>query len=45
MIKLLSLGHHKPNGCLQQIAANGFSIPQDLIAILLPGFVRRLLLP
>jgi hypothetical protein len=29
-----------PNGCLQQIAANGFSIPQDVIAILLQGFVR-----
>ena len=28
------------NGCLQQIAANGFSIPQDVIAILLQGFVR-----
>jgi hypothetical protein len=31
-----------PNGCLQQIAANRFSIPQDFIAILLQGFVRRL---
>jgi hypothetical protein len=28
-----------PNGCLQQIAANRFSIPQDVIAILLQGFV------
>jgi hypothetical protein len=28
------------NGCLQQIAANRFSIPQDVIAILLQGFVR-----
>jgi hypothetical protein len=27
------------NGCLQQIAANRFSIPQDVIAILLQGFV------
>jgi hypothetical protein len=32
--------HWLPNGCLQQIAANGFSIPQDVIAILLQGFVR-----
>jgi hypothetical protein len=30
-----------PNGCLQQIAANRFSTPQDVIAILLQGFVRR----
>jgi hypothetical protein len=30
-----------PNGCLQQIAANRFSIPQDVIAILLQGFVRH----
>jgi hypothetical protein len=29
-----------PNGCLQQIAANRFSTPQDVIAILLQGFVR-----
>ena len=28
------------NGCLQQIAANRFSIPLDVIAILLQGFVR-----
>jgi hypothetical protein len=28
------------NGCLQQIAANRFSTPQDFIAILLQGFVR-----
>jgi hypothetical protein len=28
-----------PNGCLQQIAANRFSTPQDVIAILLQGFV------
>jgi hypothetical protein len=28
------------NGCLQQIAANRFSTPQDVIAILLQGFVR-----
>jgi hypothetical protein len=27
------------NGCLQQIAANRFSTPQDVIAILLQGFV------
>jgi hypothetical protein len=32
-----------PNGCLQQIAANGFSTPQDVIAILLQGFVRHAL--
>ncbi len=30
----------QPNGCLQQIAANRFSIPQHSIAILLQGFVR-----
>jgi len=30
-----------PNGRLQQIAANRFSTPQDVIAILLQGFVRR----
>ena len=29
-----------PNGRLQQIAANRFSIPLDVIAILLQGFVR-----
>ncbi|MCX6525814.1 MAG: hypothetical protein NTX58_13815 [Actinobacteria bacterium] len=29
-----------PNGCLQQIAANRFSTPQNVIAILLQGFVR-----
>jgi hypothetical protein len=29
------------NGCLQQIAANRFSIQQDVIAILLQGFVIR----
>jgi hypothetical protein len=27
------------NGCLQQIAANRFSTPLDVIAILLQGFV------
>ncbi len=32
-----------PNGRLQQIAANRFSMPQDVIAILLQGFVRRAL--
>jgi len=32
-----------PNGCLQHIAANRFSIPQDVIAILLQGFVRHAL--
>jgi hypothetical protein len=35
----LALGFLLPNGCLQQIAANRFSIPQDVIAILLQGFV------
>ena len=35
---LLRIRH---NGCLQQIAANRFSIPQDFVAILLQGFVRR----
>jgi hypothetical protein len=39
----LALGFLLPNGCLQQIAANRFSIPQDVIAILLQGFVRRAL--
>jgi hypothetical protein len=29
------------NGCLQQIAANRLTIPQDVIAILLQGFVRH----
>jgi len=29
------------NGCLQQIAANTASIPQDAAAILLQGFVRN----
>jgi hypothetical protein len=33
-----------PNGCLQQIAANRFSTPQDVIAILLQGFVLAALL-
>ena len=33
-----------PNGCLQQIAANRFSTPQDVIAILLQGLVRHALL-
>jgi hypothetical protein len=33
-----------PNGCLQQIAANRLSTPQDVIAILLQGFVSWLLL-
>jgi hypothetical protein len=37
----LALGFLLPNGCLQQIAANRFSTPQDVIAILLQGFVRR----
>jgi hypothetical protein len=36
----LALGFLLPNGCLQQIAANRFSTPQDIIAILLQGFVR-----
>jgi hypothetical protein len=36
----LALGFLLPNGCLQQIAANRFSIPQEVIAILLQGFVR-----
>jgi hypothetical protein len=36
----LALGLLLPNGCLQQIAANRFSMPQDVIAILLQGFVR-----
>ena len=31
-----------PNGCLQQIAAKGFSTPQDVIAILLQGLVSCL---
>jgi hypothetical protein len=35
----LALGFLLPNGCLQQIAANRFSTPQDVIAILLQGFV------
>jgi type II secretory ATPase GspE/PulE/Tfp pilus assembly ATPase PilB-like protein len=30
------------NGRLQQIAAKGFSIPLDMIAILLQGFVLHL---
>ena len=29
----------RENGCLQQIAADRFSLPQDVIAILLQGFV------
>jgi hypothetical protein len=33
----------KKNGCLQQIAANRFSTPQDVIAILLQGFVLPLM--
>jgi hypothetical protein len=37
----LALGFLSPNGCLQQIAANRFSTPQDVIAILLQGFVRH----
>jgi hypothetical protein len=37
----LALGFLLPNGCLQQIAANRFSTPQDVIAILLQGFVRH----
>jgi hypothetical protein len=47
LLALLALPHaaprygriHRPNGRLQQIAANRFSIPQDSIAILLQGFV------
>jgi hypothetical protein len=39
----LALGFPWQNGCLQQIAANRFSTPQDVIAILLQGFVRRAL--
>jgi hypothetical protein len=35
----LALGFPWQNGCLQQIAANRFSTPQDVIAILLQGFV------
>jgi hypothetical protein len=35
----LALGFLCQNGCLQQIAANRFSTPQDVIAILLQGFV------
>jgi hypothetical protein len=38
----LARGFPLQNGCLQQIAANRFSIPQDVIAILLQGFVRPL---
>jgi hypothetical protein len=30
---------YRDNGCLPQIAANGSSTPQDVIAILLEGFV------
>jgi hypothetical protein len=41
----LALGFLSPNGCLQQIAANRFSTPQDVIAILLQGFVRHALFP
>ena len=40
----LALGFPWQNGCLQQIAANRFSIPQDVIAILLQGFVSPLTL-
>jgi hypothetical protein len=36
----LALGFLLPNGCLQQIAANRLSTPQDVIAILLQGFVQ-----
>jgi hypothetical protein len=36
----LALGFLLPNGCLQQIAANRLTTPQDVIAILLQGFVR-----
>jgi hypothetical protein len=39
--KALALGFLCQNGCLQQIAANRLSTPQDVIAILLQGFVRR----
>jgi len=39
-LTLKNAGSH--NGCPQQIAANRFSTPQDVIAILLQGFVRRL---
>jgi hypothetical protein len=38
---LVRLIHLRENSCLQQIAANRFSIPQDVIAILLQGFVLR----
>ena len=37
--------HELPNGCLQQIAAKRFSIPQDVIAILLQGMARRFWVP
>ncbi len=33
-----------PNGCLQQISANGFSTPQDIIAIPRQGLARDALL-
>ena len=39
----LALGFLLPNGSLQQIAANRFSTPQDVIAILLQGFVLPVL--
>jgi hypothetical protein len=35
----LALGFLCQNGCLQQIAANRLTIPQDVAAILLQGFV------
>jgi hypothetical protein len=35
----LALGFPWQNGCLQQIAAKRLTIPQDVIAILLQGFV------
>jgi hypothetical protein len=36
--------HAWANGCLQQIAAKRFSTPLDVIAILLQGFVRHVLI-
>jgi hypothetical protein len=38
-LPLLVEDERRRNGCLQQIAANRFSMPQDVIAILLQGFV------
>jgi hypothetical protein len=39
----LRMGLDSANGCLQQIAANRFSTPQAVAAILLQGFVSRIL--